>query len=38
VERVVSSELVPTLSEYWFDDSEKTTKHVGDFLVQALAQ
>ena len=38
LQRVVSSELEPTLSEYWFDNSDKVSKHIGDFLVQALAQ
>jgi predicted molibdopterin-dependent oxidoreductase YjgC len=38
LQRVVSSELEPTLSEYWFDNSDKVSKHIGDFLVLALAQ
>ena len=38
LQRVVTSELEPTLSEYWFDNSDKVSKHIGDFIVQALAQ
>lgn len=38
LQRVVTSELEPTLSEYWFDNPDKISKHVGDFLAQALAK
>jgi 5-methylcytosine-specific restriction protein B len=37
VRRVVSSELEPTLSEYWFDRPDIVSKHIDHFLIQALA-